>query len=617
MKSATTRGALALCILLPLYTQAQPLEEVIVSSSRVPMPLREVGTSVSVINAEQIQALGFTSLQDILRTQPSVAVSNNGGAGKVSSLRVRGEEAFRTRVMVDGIDISDTTAPQFGPRLEQLLSSGIQRVEILRGPQGLMYGADAGGVVNISTRVPGEGWRGDVSAEAGRYGTRLLSASLAGGNDAVDGSLSLADLDSDGFNSRLDDRDPADDDGYANTTAHGRMGWNASERLRLELVARNVEGKSGYDNCYTVDTFALSNRCSDEYQQQAWRTAALWRGEQLNHELAWNHSDTERTNFTAGLPSFGTEGSLSRWSYLGSYAPAEHTQVVYGADHEIAKLDDGSFDTKRDQTGYFLEYQGSLEQRLFFTAGARHDDNEDFGEHTTWRISGAWVIPLAEHELKLKATRGTGFRAPSLYEIAYNGSFASSPAADVQLREERSAGYDLGAALQTSGGQYLEVVWFDQDVENEIYFDLQNSSGYLQGRGESRSRGVELITELPLDEGFSLSGNFTWNDTDNAEGDIRTYRPRQLANLGLQWQSAGERLNLGLFLRTSRGAREFDGSRLDNYEVLSLNARFNLLPQLEVYGRLENLLDENYREVPGYRSSGQALYAGIRYHFQE
>ncbi|GAB3309815.1 TonB-dependent receptor plug domain-containing protein [Haliea atlantica] len=617
MRSASTRGALALCTLLPLSVQAQPLEEVIVTSSRVPMPAREIGTSVSVINAAEIRSLGFNSLQDILRTQPSVAVSNNGGAGKISSLRIRGEEGYRTRVLIDGIDVSDTTAPQFGPRVEQLLSSGIQRVEILRGPQGLMYGADAGGIVNISTRTPGEGLRGDVSAEAGRYGTRQYSANLSGGNALVDGSLSLTDLESDGFNARLDDRDPADDDGYDNTTAHGRLGWNAGERLRLELVARDVEGDSQYDDCFNPITYGSTNSCRDEYQQQAWRGAALWRGETLNHELAWSRSDTERATFSDGLAGFATEGSLSRWSYLGSYAPNESLQLVYGAEHESAELDDGSFDTERDQTGYFLEYQGSLDQRLFFTAGARHDDNEDFGEHTTWRVSGAWVIPLQQHELKLKATRGTGFRAPSLYEIAYNRSFAFAPAADVVLQEERSAGHDLGVAFQSAGGVYLEAVWFDQDVENEIYFDLVDYSGYLQGRGDTRSRGVELIADIPLGERLSLSGNLTWNDTENAEGDDRTYRPRQLANLSLRWQSPGERLNLGLHLRAARDAQEFDGRALDDYEVLSLNARFNLLPRLELFGRLENLLDEDYQEVPGYRSSGQALYAGIRYHFQE
>jgi len=130
------------------------LEEVIVTSSRIEMPLRQVGTSVSVITQQEIVQRGFNSLYDVLRSQPSVAVSNPGGAGNATSLRIRGEEGYRTLVLLDGIDISDTSAPQVGPRVEHLLSSGISRVEILRGPQGLMYGADAGGVINISTIAP-------------------------------------------------------------------------------------------------------------------------------------------------------------------------------------------------------------------------------------------------------------------------------------------------------------------------------------------------------------------------------------------------------------------------------------------------------------------------------
>ncbi|MFT6681844.1 TonB-dependent receptor, partial [Haliea salexigens] len=182
-------GAIALLFTLPAYTHAAPpsqLEEIVVSSSRVAMPMREVATSISVVDAADIQRLGFANLQDILRTVPAVAVSNNGGAGKASSLRIRGEESFRTKVLIDGIDVSDTTTPQTGPRMEHLLSSGIQRVEILRGPQGLMYGADAGGIISISTQAPRSGLGGELSAEAGRYGTTQYSAHLGAGNELVD-----------------------------------------------------------------------------------------------------------------------------------------------------------------------------------------------------------------------------------------------------------------------------------------------------------------------------------------------------------------------------------------------------------------------------------------------
>ncbi|MEZ5502923.1 MAG: TonB-dependent receptor plug domain-containing protein [Halioglobus sp.] len=133
------------------------LEEIVVTSSRVPMPLREIGTSVSVVTQDDIDQLGFNSLYEILRTQPGVQVSNAGGPGGATSFRIRGEDGYRTMMLLDGIDISDTSSPQVSPRVEQLLSSGVQRVEILRGPQGLMYGADAGGVVNITTFAPEQG----------------------------------------------------------------------------------------------------------------------------------------------------------------------------------------------------------------------------------------------------------------------------------------------------------------------------------------------------------------------------------------------------------------------------------------------------------------------------
>lgn len=612
-------GALALLTTLPAYAGSQhpaPLEEIVISSSRIPMPLREVGTSISVVELADIRALGFSSLQDVLRTQPGVAVTNTGGSGKVSSLRIRGEEGYRTLLLIDGIDVSDTTAPQHGPRFEQLLSAGVQRVEILRGPQGMMYGADAGGVVNISTRAPQAGVQGDISAEAGRYGSRQLSANIAAGNDQVDGSLALTDFSTDGFNARTTDTNPADKDGYDNTTVHGRAGWNINEQLRLELVARDAEGDSQYDGCFTNDTFAPSNLCSDNYQQQAWRGAMSWQGEQLQQELAFSSSETERQLFTEGSAGFGTEGDLSRWSYIGSFAPSDSLQLVYGADLERAALNDGTFDTERDQTGYYLEYQGSLGKQLYFTAGARHDDNDDFGRHTTWRVSGAWIVPVGADELKFRSSWGTGFRAPSLYEIAYNNSFfASAPAAGTNLQEERSEGYDVGVAFYGSNGLQLEAVYFAQSVENEIFFDLQAFSGYLQGDGDSDSSGVELIAQLPLPQQLSLQGNYTYNDTDTATGTYRVYRPRHLANIGLQWQDNSGQLALGLNARMSRDARSPDGSPVDNYEVVDMNVRYALLPGLELYGRIENLLNSNYEEIPTYQTSARAAYAGVRYAF--
>ena len=592
------------------------LEEIVVTSTGVEMPLRQVGTSISVIDQEEIERLGFISLYDVLRTQPGVSVTNTGGAGSATSLRIRGEEGYRTLVLLDGIDISDTSGPQVSPRFGQLLSSGVQRVEILRGPQGLMYGGDAGGVVNVTTIAPSDGFGGEVSAEGGRYGAQQFSGNVGGGNDTVDFNLSGADYSNDGFNARSTDTVVRDDDGYDNSTVNARIGYQATQALRFTLVGRDVDGNNRYDDCYTVDTFEPTDRCRDKYEQQAWRLAGDYRAGRFEHQLAYTGNDTDRKFFSDGQTGFRARGTLERIGYLGNFRYSDDLRLVYGAERQQESMDDGSTDASRDQYGYYFEYQGGFSDRLFVTAGTRFDDNDDFGTHTSYRLSSAYLIPLAGGELKLKGTYGTGFRAPSLYEVAYNsGSFAYPPASETTLREEQSKGYDLGLSWGADSGLYLEAVYFDQKIEDEIYFDLANYSGYLQRDGTTDSNGVELSVAWPIVASLSLTANYTFNNTETAAGQSRPYRPEHLANLGLSWRTLADTLVLGAAWRLSQDAEDVDGSQLDDYQLLELTANYQLLPSLQLFGRLENALDEDYQEVPTYNTSGAAGYAGVKYTF--
>ncbi|MAT92982.1 MAG: TonB-dependent receptor [Halioglobus sp.] len=616
MKITTIAGGIAASA-LAAYTfptsaadVAGIMEEVVVTSSRVPTPLRQIGTSVSVINQTDIERLGYDALYNVLRTQPGVQVSNQGGPGSITSLRIRGEENYRTGFYLDGIDISDTSSPQTTTRVEHIMSSSVQRVEILRGPQGLMYGSDAGGVVTITTIAPSEGLNGSISAEGGRYDTRQYAANVNGGNGTLDFSLSGSDYDSDLYNARTTDTDLRDDDGYENTTLHGRLGWNITDDLRLSFVGRDVDADAHYDGCYTVTDFSSSNACSDEFEQESWRAAANYNTERFTHEVFYTSNETRRKNYTEGQFSFGLGGELERTGYIGSFNSSDALKLVYGVDLLSESTDDSSVDD-RDQESAYAEYQGGFRDSIYVTAGVRYDDNDDFGSTTTYRLSGAYLVPVADGEMKFRASYGTGFRFPSLFEIANNGfSFTPVP----ELSEEESEGYDLAVSWTDNASVYVEAVYFDQTISDEIFYD-NASFVYLQKTGDTQSEGVELYGRWNVLDALSIDGNYTYTDSQDINGDPRARRPEHMANLGLTFVTLSDKLSLGLHARLSQDAIDVDGSQLDDYEVLDFTARLQLLHGLEVFGRVENLTDEDYQEVPTYYTSGAAGYLGVKYSF--
>jgi len=587
-----------------------------VTSSRIPTPLREIGTSVTVVDLDTIQSRGFANIADVLRYEPGISVANNGGVGRATEVGIRGERGYRTKVFIDGIEITDVSRPQAGPNFANLSSTGIERIEILRGPQGMMYGADAGGIINISTLRPSEGLHGTASIETGRYGTLAVDANLRGGNKTGDFSIIASTYETDGYNTLTTDPAPQDEDGYENTTFHLRTGINLTDNVRAELVGRSVEGEAEFDDCSIPITFDPTDNCENESDQESWRVALEHKGEQFTNALSYNVHNSDRDFLSEGVVTFATEGELEKLEYLGSWKVQDGLSFVYGIETLNESIDDGTDSSDRDQSGAFIEYNGELSQDFFVTVGARYDDNDDFGSETTYRLSAAYLIPTNGGEYKLKSSYGTGFRAPSLSEIAYNnGASAFPPASLVSLSAEKSEGVEAGAGFFSDGGSFIELVYFYQNTEDEIFFDLLDFSGYLQGDGDSESQGVELIGAYQINEVVAVTGNYTYNDTEDTSGVQRLRAPENIANIGLELTPLGERLILSLNLRLSADRAEERGGEVDDYEVLDLSARYQVSENLELFGRIDNVTDEDYEEIPQYNTSGAAGYIGARLNF--
>lgn len=589
-------------------TQLPSLETVVVSS-RHEAPVRELATSVAALDEQKIETLGYTALVDALRTLPSVSVSNTGGAGQTTTLRVRGESGYRTLVQIDGVDVSDPTGTQSGAQIQHILGGDVGRVELLRGPQGLMYGADAGGVLNITTRQQQEeGYKTRLSGESGRYNSQRGSLSTSGANENLDYFVSVVRAETDGFNTSKQDTVLRDNDGYANTTVHARVGVNLSESLRLDAVARNTDATGQYDRC----GWPAIDNCTSTFEQDVGRLALSHSTARLDNSLAYSKSDISRQSFAAGVNDYDTEGEIEKLEWLGRAIISDAHALAYGAEHRS----DSVREMERDQDALYLEYQGRYAERVYITAGVRSDDNDDFGKFDTYRTSAAYVQPLSTGELKYKVTYGTGFRAPSLFEIDYNRQ-QNNPAIPL-LSPEESAGVDVGLEYFGTNGVHLEIVLFKQTIERELAWVNDYSSSfygyYGQGQGESQSRGIELVANIPLTDNLMLNTNYTYTDAETALGLNRPRVPEQLANIGFSY-SVSDALQLAVNLRHSAGAKETTGADLDNYQLLDASVNYRVTPMLAFYVRGENLTDKDYVEVSSYNTAGAAAYAGVKIDF--
>lgn len=610
---------------LAMPVQAQTVadtEEITVSASRVQRVLQEVGVSVDVLDSRQLEAFAAVPLTEALSQLKGLSLSNSGGPGKQSSVRIRGEEAYRTRVLVDGVEVSDTSSTQIQPQIEHYLTAGVERVEVLRGPQGMMYGADAGGVVNIITRRVEEGHAGNISINGGSDKSRQLHAGAAGRSKRFEYSLQLTDFSTEGFNaSKLDSVAP-DDDGYDNHTARINLGYQFNDSWQLDGGMHRIDSETEFDNCFGPG--GPSHVCESEFLQENLQLRLGSESDSFSQQLSWQGSNTRRNTRGEGASVLDTEGVLNQLLYIGDLSVRAEGNLLFGLDYQQARLDESAQQYDREQQAVFAEWRDKLGSSYYYNIGIRRDDNDDFGIHNSYRLSMAYLLDWQEISLKLKASAGNGFRAPSLYELAYNrGPFASPPASLLALQEELSQGFDAGFELQLAETE-IEAIYFSQTVSEAIEFDLSNFSGYLQRQGESQSQGLELSLRQTLTADLEIDINYTYNDTEDPRGQQRIRRPRQMANLVLSYRHPGQRLRMDLRWQYRAGISDeyFDASlftnvrtQLDDYQTGSLYVSYELKESLSLFARGDNLFDQDYQEIFNYNVAGRNIIVGATFSF--
>jgi vitamin B12 transporter len=641
----------------------QTAEIIVVTGSAVPVEQEKIGSSLTIVSSEVIEEQGYSYVPDVLRQAPGLAVNQGGSPGSLTQVRIRGAEGNHTLVLIDGIDVS--SADQGETDLSTLLSGDLDRIEVLRGPQSGLYGSNAlAGVINLITRRSINGDYVNFDAEAGEQNTLGLLASAGFGNGDDYASTGFQYRTSDGYDVSPSTTAqgvsavgiggvPGDKEGNQIATLYLRGGKAFGDTFRVDGFARYLKKHTGldgqafndpipgdsYDDASTADlkSYLVAGSGTLSLLDGKWETigsASFTRDErrgdatsfpfflpgvtptpaQLAVTLDPNGADATRAKFALqSTYEFGVDGFVS---YITGFAENKTETFKNPCDGFCSP--DQRIKQSRELTGVGLQYRAEILNQLYVFATGRHDSNDKFDDADTYSVAASWVIPNTG--TRAHASIGTGVTNPTFTEqFGFDpGSFVGNP----NLVPEEATGWDAGIEQTLLDGRLVaDLTYFKSTLENEIFTAFGPPPNFLstpQNRTtESDRSGLELSVRYEPTNDISLIGSWTNLDATEPAG-IEVRRPENQGGLDGTWRVNGGplKLNLGVTYNGDQVDTDF-GTFLrtaqDPYTLVRAGIGYQLSDGIEVYGRVENVTDEDYEEVIGFRGSPRAAYIGIRF----
>lgn len=604
-------SAVSLSCLLPVSAQTadetvNTLDTVVIVGSRLDQTATEVGTSVSVITAEEIDILGYDFAVDAVASAPGVTINQNGAYGGTATVRIRGAASEQTLVLIDGIVVNDSTSPGGGFDFARLDTANIAQIEVLKGPQSTLWGTDAiGGVVSIITKRPEAGLGGAVFGEYGSYDTFRGGASLNGANDRGDFRIALTNTSSDGI-SKADEANGNDEkDGYESYTASGRGSLALGPDARLELNLLYTEAEADFDSfSFSSQGFIGDGNEASKTEELSGQLALVFPAlnDRLDNQLLISYSDIDRQNFSNGSPSFGAEGDRKAFRYQGTYTFNAHHKTAFGVERE----DIAANDQKTSIDGVFALHEFQVDDALTLTGGIRVDDHEDFGSKTTGRVAAAFN---PNPQITLRTSWGQGFKAPTIFQGTFFCCGADAPNPD--LNPETSEAFDIGLDWRSRDGKLeLGATYFNQDIENLINF----SAGSYFNVAEVETRGVELYGDYQIADWLNISANYALIDAEDKSIDGQLARiPERSGDMTFALTPAGP-LSGALHIRYNGDENDANGE-VAAWTRIDVSAGYEISPSVELFARVENLFDEEYQQILGYGTPGTSGSLGFRFKY--
>ncbi|MDB6176035.1 TonB-dependent receptor [Paracoccus sp. Z330] len=590
------------------------LPTITLTANREATELSRSGSSVSVLTRGELEDRASQPLADTLSRLPGINWRQSGPLGTTGSIQLRGAPSQYLPVIIDGIDVSDPAAGQPYYDIGGLTSSGINRVELLRGAQSALYGSRAvAGVLSLQTLRPTQdGLQQEFAIEAGSYGTLQASYGVTLRRDNTDLAFQASRIITDGFSASDENDGNTEDDGYDAT----RLTFYAAHELQsgatIGVNAFWEESRADFDDGFydfATGTYYFGDRYGtpgDDYtdkESYGIRAFANFSTGAIDHEVAATRYQLDRSSWSNGYetPFKGTRTKLS-WQGATDIG-TQGTRAVFGADTEKEEAK-GNGDARL--TGVFGELNIPVGEAIDINASLRHDDHSQFGGYTSGRLAAVY---RASEDLLFRAAIGNGFRAPSLYEL-----YSAYGNADLKREDSRTA--EIGVEKLWGEESYLRATAFWMEADNLIGWDQDSMSCaaatgpfglpgcYAQIDGSASRSGLEVDGRYGLGN-HAFTAAYTY--TDNRQTSEWAKVPEHVLNLGFETRFATE-TTAGIQLL--HVANRPDG--LDDFTTVDLTLRQALPRNVEAYLRLENILDEQYQLNDGYGTSDRAAYVGIR-----
>lgn len=575
-------------------------DEIIVKSTRSNSNVYQLGSSVEIISAEEIKKNSFNFVSEALQTSSGVYVSQTGSFGGTATVRIRGASSDQTLVLIDGVPISDPSSPGGGYDFSSLLTSNIDRIEILKGSQSTLWGSDAiGGVINIVTFENASIPNIHLNTEIGSFNTEKIGTDFNIANEHNSLFLSYDSYKSDGI-SKADKRDGnSEKDGigsrsYLLKTNHNIFNSEISSNINYR------ESDVDYDG-YGFATGVTDSDENTKGRQLNWslllRKAFL--DDQLVNSILFGESEIDRKYYTNNILNFSAKGERKFIRYVGNYSLNDNNSFTFGFENEEVTTSGVDFDTR----SIFLLYETLISKNFGFSLGLRGDDRNNLASQETPKITAFYNL---NDEWRLRANWGEGFKLPTIFQSTFFCCGAEKP--NENLLPETSEGYEIGIDYKSNENfNKIGVTFFDQDISNMIDFSF--SIGGYENIKKVYSKGIEVNFVSQLKDNITISGSFTKLDSENEFGSRLSRLPEEKGNLNIDF-SLGLKNNFYISLFYNGDEVDPRGEVSDWFRS-DLNFSRNISDKAKIYFKVKNIFDEEYQDIYGYGTEERSFSIGI------